>query len=231
MIVYKLTDKDGYTRRGKENQIKWQVGTVKTVGGKGDLCTDQWIHAYEHPILAVLHDPVHGEYGDTTRMWECETDDGVIKRDGQMKLGTTKLHILREMKKPKVTLYQRIAYAISCSLRVYAEESYVLWAEGWLSGKDRSKKSAAKAAEAAEAAEARAAALAEWAAAEAARAGARAAEAARAGARAAEAAEWAGARAAEAAESTVVTDELDLIDCAREAFLLIKYAKDNKHAD
>jgi len=142
MIVYKLTDKDGYTRRGKSGETLWAPGTIRKTKGEGPLCTDQWIHAYEHPTLAVLHDPVHGCYGSKARLWECDTDEGVIQRDGQMKLGATSLRIIREIKKPEVTVEQRIAYAISCTLRVYAEESFVSWAEGWLSGKDRTEKSA-----------------------------------------------------------------------------------------
>jgi hypothetical protein len=217
MIVYKLTDKDGYTRKGLTGEILWSVGTVKTAGGEGDLCTVQWIHAYEHPILAVLHDPIHGDYGNSSRMWKCETDDGVIERDGQMKLGTTKLRIIKEMKKPEVTLDQRVAYGIACSFRFYVEESYVLWAERWLSGKDRSEKSANSAAGAAYLS------AAEWA--------ARAALAAVYAARA-EAAEWAAesatraavalsaARAEECAVETAGTEKLDLLGCAREVFIL-----------
>ena len=184
MIVYKLTDKDGYTRRGKNNQILWSPGVTKKTSGKGDLCTAGWIHAYEHPILAVLHDPIHGKYGASARLWVCDTLDGKVKRDGQMKLGTSKLKVLKEIPLPKVTLDQKIAYAISCSLRVYAEESFVIWAEGWLSGKDRSRAAGVEAA-------------------------------------------WAGTRAAWAAEASVAAEwatdvdvEIDLIDCAREVFLV-----------
>ena len=144
MIVYKLTDKDGYTRRGEPGETLWSPGVIRKTSGRGALCTAKWTHAYEHPILAVLHDSAHGRYGDPGRLWECDTMDGVVKRDGMRKLGTSKLKILREIEKPKVTSAQRVAYAISVSLRVYIEEDYVWWAEDWLADRDRSKKSASE---------------------------------------------------------------------------------------
>ena len=49
------------------------------------------------------------------------------------------------MKNFKFTLNQKIAIGILCSLEVYTEPKYVAWANGWLEGKDRTKKSAADA--------------------------------------------------------------------------------------
>ena len=243
MIVYKLTDKDGYTRRGLSGETLWAPGVTRETSGEGDLCTPGWLHAYEHSILAVLHDPIYGEYGDFARMWKCDTLDGVIKRDGQMKLGTTKLKVIKEVKKPKVTVEQRVAYAIACSLRIYVEESYVMWAEGWLSGKDRTDESAWAAESAFWSAEEAA-----WAAMWAVRATTWAAawattwEAAREAARAAEEATWAvtwaaesattweamsaarvvASAAAESASNAAASgiSNIDLVDCAREVFLV-----------
>jgi len=218
MIVYKLTDKDGYTRRGLSGETLWAPGVTRETSGKGDLCTSGWLHAYEHPILAVLHDPIHGEYGDFARMWKCDTLDGVIKRDGQMKLGTTKLKVIKEVKKPEVTVEQRVAYAIACSLRIYVEESYVMWAEGWLSGKNRTYESAKAAesafwsAESAAWAEMWAVRAAMWAAEDAATWEAE--EAARETTRAARET----TRAARETASEI--SNLDLVDCAREVFLV-----------
>jgi len=206
MVVYKLTDKDGYCRKGKSGETLYEVGHTYTASGEDDLCGPGWIHAYEHPILAVLHDPIQGNYGPTARLWECNTAKGTIKRDGQMKLGTTRLRVLRKLPLPVLTIEQRVAYAISVALRVYVAEDYVEWAEGWLSGRDRSI-GAAMAAGAAAGAAARAA---------------YAAYAAYAAAYAAEAAEaaWAAAGAAAGAAARAAYADIDLIDCAREVFLI-----------
>ena len=50
-----------------------------------------------------------------------------------------------KMENFKFTLNQKIAIGILCSLEVYTEPKYVAWANGWLEGKDRTKKSAADA--------------------------------------------------------------------------------------
>ena len=139
MVVYKLTDADGYCRRGKPGETRYEVGKTYTSDGTGDLCTEHWRHAYEHPVLAVLHDPIHGAHGLNARIWECETGEGKILREGKMKLGTTSITILREIPLPVVTTEQRVAYAIHCALRVYAEESFAKWAEGWLDGTNRTR--------------------------------------------------------------------------------------------
>jgi len=214
MIVYKLTDSNGYTRRGQSGETLWAPGTVRKTEGNGPLCSKHWTHAYEHPILAVLHDPVCGCYGSKARLWECDTLNGVIQREGQMKLGATSLCIIREINKPEVTMGQRTAYAILCSLKVYSEESFVSWAEGWLSGRDRSEKSASAALTAVKDA-LTAKKAAEW-----------SAWAAMEATWATKAVTWApsvptATAAANAVDYAVrAQEDLDLISCAREVYLI-----------
>jgi hypothetical protein len=106
-----------------------------------------------------------------------------------LKGGCTEMVIMKELPLPEITLTQRIAFGILCSLEVYNEESYVKWAKDWLSGEDRTSASdaasaAASAARAAVSDASAAARAAERAAASAAASDARAA---------ARAAEWAAA--------------------------------------
>ena len=178
--AYKLTDEEGYTRRGKSGETLWRPGVVLRTNGEGKLCGSGWVHAYEHPHLAILHNPIHANY-QSPRLWEVEID-GTIKRDGQMKLGAAYCRCLREIPVPVVSHKQIIAYGILCSLEVYDEHSYVRWAKAWLTGADRSAAAAWAAGRAAWAEEAA------WAAEEAAWAAEAAAGAA--AARAAERAEW-----------------------------------------
>ena len=144
MIVYKLTNKDRTTRNG----TLWEIGVMNRTDGEGGLCGSGWLHCYEHPLLAVLHDPIHGAFGASARMFRCEAG-GQILKDGQMKMGCTELTPIEEIPLPSVTTIQRIAYAIYCAQCVYHDQWWNAWADKWLSGEDRTEEAAAAAARAA----------------------------------------------------------------------------------
>ena len=174
---YKLTDKDGYTRKGKENECLWGENITHTATGKGShLCSRDLIHVYRNPLIASFMNPSHADFKNPL-LWECEAN-GECAHEGQLKSGFKTVTTIRRIDLPVITLEKRIRISIYCALKQYSAPSFVKWANAWLDGSDRS----ARAAEAA-----------------AARAEAAAARAARA-ARAAEAAAWA-ARAAEEAEA------------------------------
>ena len=180
MQVIKLTDQNMRTYNG----FQWEIGAQKEASGEGKLCSNGWFHAYESQLLAIMHNPIHGNFNNP-RMFIADTLDGKILRDRQTKLGSSKMVLLREMDIPEVTTTQRVAYGILCALEVCMDKKLRLWASRWLSGEDRSGATAAEAAG--------------WAMAGAAARAAEAAEAAgwAAAAAAADAAAWA-ARAAEA---------------------------------
>ncbi len=176
--LYKLTDRDGQTWGGTQ----WGPGVSHSGTGEGELCGWGWIHAYEHPLIAVLMNPIHAKFKNP-RLWEAEGEVGL--RDGQIKCGCKTLTTIREIPLPSITTEMRVRFAIMCAKEVCADLPWNAWADKWLSGEDRSEAAAGAAAEAAWAARAaRAARAAEAAAAWAARA-AYAAEAAAAAARAA----------------------------------------------
>ncbi len=172
MNLYKLTTSNHTTYGG----MKWgpRVTHRATGAKKGGLCTSGFIHAYTDPNLAVLFNPIHGNFQNPV-LWEGV---GKIYEDDHLKVGCRQFTTVKEIKLPKFTTNQKTAFAIYCAQEVYGDEEFKRWAGDWLCGKDRS----ARAAGAARAA-ARAAAWAAWA------------------AGAAEAAAWAAwaARAAEAA--------------------------------
>jgi hypothetical protein len=217
--LFKLTDRDGQTWGGTQ----WWPGVSHSGTGEGELCGPGWIHAYEHPLVAVLMNPIHARFR-TPRLWEAEGEIAI--RDGQLKCGCKTLTTVREIPLPKITTEMRIRFAIMCAKEVCACPSWNAWADKWLSGEDRSE-AAARAARAARAAQAaawaaEAAAGAAWAAARAAWAAARAARAARAAqaaawaAEAAYAAEAAAAWAAEAA-AREVGHGIDIFEIAEKA--------------
>ena len=194
---YKLTYPEGTTFGG----TRWAPGVTHVATGAGTgLCSDGFIHGCEHPLLALLHNPIHGNF-QRPRLWECESDDEPL-RDGQMKLGVKSLTCIREMPVPEITLEQRVRYGILCAKAVYADPAWNRWADGWLDGTDRSAWAAAEAAEAA------------WAATRAANAASNAAWAARA----ANAASEAAARAARAAKANAATRAAAAAEAAEAAW-------------
>jgi len=142
MKLYKLTDRNVQTYGG----CQWGEGVEHTASGEGDLCDSGWLHAYTHPLLAVLLNPIYGNFRQA-RMWEAE---GIVgKEDRGLEVGCTRLKTIREVPMPEVTTEQHVRFAIACTLQVYDESSFVDWAKNWLSGKDRAEASASARAEAA----------------------------------------------------------------------------------
>ena len=136
MKLYKLTDEKDQTK----NATQWGTGITHTTNGEGDLCGPGWLHAYEDPLLAVLHNPIHGAFIDP-HLWEAE-GEGEVKRHGQMKIGVTRLTTVKRIDLPVVSTVQAIAYAILCGKEVCDNVEWNRWADRWLSGEDRSEASA-----------------------------------------------------------------------------------------
>ena len=181
--LYKLTDEQGRTRAGEDNELTWAVGVEHKTAGTGTrLCTPDVIHAYEHPLIAVLMNPMHAMFNPATmRLFVAEGE--IVACEGQLKCGVHALKIVEEIAIPVLTIEQRVKFAILCAKQVCKDDAWNAWADKWLSGEDRAAE-AARAARAARAAEA---------------ARAEAAGAAWAAARVAWAAAWAAAEAARAA--------------------------------
>jgi len=140
-IRYKLTPAD-MTTRGH----RWEIGKRYSVKGKIKLCKNGF-HCYQHPYLAVLHNPIYGNYGDGARLFEVEVS-GQHAVDGQMKECWRFMRLIRELPLPVITIEQRVEYGIRCALAVCDNLEFTTWADNWLGGIDRS----AEAAEAARAA-------------------------------------------------------------------------------
>ena len=188
--LYKLTTCSSQTYNG----CQWGENVTHRRSGKGELCTAAWLHAYTHPLLAMLLNPIHANFTQP-QLWECEGDVGMDDRG--LKVGCTRLTTLFQLPVPEITTVQHTAFAIGCTYNVYDEPAWVEWARRWVLKIDRSGVAAVRAAAAARAAAARAAAARAAAAADAAAAAAAAADAdaAAAAARAADAAAAAAAAA------------------------------------
>ena len=124
MIKYKLTDQDGYTRRGLPNETQWKVGkTITTIAGNGNwLCSADVIHFYDTLLIAALMNSIHANITNPLG-WEVEID-GVVAYDG-IKGGTKSLTPLRVLPLPAISITQHIRFAILCALEFYHEKNFV----------------------------------------------------------------------------------------------------------
>ena len=189
--LYKLTRQDNTTSGG--TTLEWGAGVSHTATGPGTLlCSPDVIHAYTHPLLAVLLNPIHADY-QNPKLWRCEGD--VVADDHGLKVGVKTLTTIEEIPLPIVTAEQRVKFAILCAKQVCKDEKWNTWADKWLSGEDRTEAAAGRAAQAAG------------------RAAGWAVEAAEVAAVAAEAAE----AAAEAAVAAAARAPIDLIALAEQA--------------
>ncbi len=141
MRLWKLTDQDLRTYGGHQ----WRVGEPFETDGRGALCGPGFIHAYTHPALALFLNPIHANfYPATMRLWRAEGT--IAKTDHDLKVGCTRLMLLEEVTPlPTFTIECRITFALLCTLAVYQEPTWVTWAEGWLSGSNRSRTAWARA--------------------------------------------------------------------------------------
>lgn len=137
MKLYKLTDYNGKTRAGEDNELQWGPGATHTAKGKGTaLCSPDLIHAYQHPLLGVIMNPMHADFqNDNMRMWEAEGE--VVAKEGQLKCGVKTLTTLREIPVPVITKEQLVEFSIKVALRLYplySSDYFVQWASDWLDG-------------------------------------------------------------------------------------------------
>ena len=138
MKLYKITDKSGYTRRNQEGETLWGENVTHKAGARGKkLCTNQVIHCYKDPYLAVFMNPEHGNYDTKTMLlWEAR---GRIVADDGTKLGCKTLTTIKQIPVPKITTEQLIEIATKCATKVYSDEKFQKWALNWVSGKNRTR--------------------------------------------------------------------------------------------
>jgi hypothetical protein len=129
--MYKLTDQRMQTRNG----FQWELNKTYTTNGKGYLCGPGWLHVYEHPLLAVLLNPIHADIKNP-RLFRCKIGGKCLKNKG-LKCGYTKVTLTKELQLPQLTLTQRIAFGILCAKQVYKNKRWNTWANDWLSNKNR----------------------------------------------------------------------------------------------
>ena len=137
VIMYKLVSQN-YTSRG---EMKWEIGKTNRATNPGtEMCTDQVLHCYEDPHLAIIFNLRHANIKNP-KLFEIHCSP-IVADDG-LKFACHEQTPIREFEVPVITLNQKIAFGIKCALSVCSNPKFVLWANNWLTGIDRTRKSAA----------------------------------------------------------------------------------------
>lgn len=143
-VVYKLTDENMQTRDG----FPWALGVRVDEPDDGplDLCEAGCLHSYASPELAAFMAPIQGRAADYTRCFRAEAYGETIT--DRTKIGARSLKLVEEVEYPRPTIEQRIYYGIRCARASGGAlpDRWERWADGWISGEDRSAEAAEAAA-------------------------------------------------------------------------------------
>lgn len=137
ITLYKITDHNYCSYGG----CKWGKNIEHSAPGRGKLCTDAYLHAYCHPLLAAFFNPIYGRYTFPV-LWKIQ---GIVKKADGTKVGCTWQKTLKIIPLPEITTEQQVKIAILCVKEVFDDLKWNDWADKWLSGKDRSVYSAKRA--------------------------------------------------------------------------------------
>jgi len=136
MKYYKLLTQE----MTSHNNTKWELNVPVTIEKEGNkMCTDQVLHCYNHPLLAVILNPIHANIKNP-KLFEIEVDK-IVNSDG-LKFASKSQTLVKEITLPEISLEHKIQFAIKVAKLTCKDEKWNLWADKWLNGSDRSKESA-----------------------------------------------------------------------------------------
>jgi len=137
MKYYKLLSQDLTSHQG----TKWEIGVPITIAKEGvKMCSDQVLHCYNHPMLAIIFNPIHAGIRNP-KLFEIEVDE-IVNTDG-LKFASKSQTLIKEISLPEIAIEQRVEFAIKTVKLVYKNESWNSWADKWLDGSDRTAAAAA----------------------------------------------------------------------------------------
>jgi hypothetical protein len=127
--VWKWTDSKNQTKNGTQ----WGEGVAHSAPGGGELCTGAYLHAYRDPLLAVAFRPIHVD--GYSVLWQGTAD---AEKDDGTKLGCTRVTTEKIVEAPEIPLNALVRWGIYCAKTRDTEAWWLVWADKWLSGNDRS---------------------------------------------------------------------------------------------
>jgi len=132
MKYYKLLSKEMTSYK----DTKWEIGIPIKIEKIGNtMCSNEVLHCYNHPLLAVFLNPIHVNIKEP-KLFEIKVDE-IVNNDG-LKFASKSQTLINEIPLPKISSEQRIEIGIKIAKTVYKDEKWNEWADKWLSGEDRS---------------------------------------------------------------------------------------------
>jgi len=132
MKYYKLLSKEMTSYK----DTKWEIGIPIKIEKTGNtMCSDEVLHCYNHPLLAVFLNPIHVNIKEP-KLFEIEVDK-IVNDDG-LKFASKSQTLINEIPLPEISSEQRIEIGIKIAKIVFKDEKWNEWADKWLSGEDRS---------------------------------------------------------------------------------------------
>ena len=135
MTRYLLTNAEHETWRGSRVSLGRSVISSKSEDSVIDRNTEE---LGDSPLVAVMLNPWHAQI-DHQKMLELEIGEIEAIHDNRCIYMT-----VRETGVPSVTTDQKIVFALMALQEVYQNPVFNEWADGWISGSDRSAESAGK---------------------------------------------------------------------------------------
>ena len=148
-VRYKLCTQENTTHDGFQLPAIGVWYSAADINSPPKPCTNTVLHHYKHPLLAVLFNPIHANI-HKPKCYKI-TISKELGTDG-LKGWSRKQKLLEQIELPYISINAKIAFAILCGKQVYKDIAWNVWANNWLSGKDRSQAAADAAAYAAAAA-------------------------------------------------------------------------------
>ena len=138
MKLFKLTDQEGYTRKGNSNQVKWSEDHTVTCKPKKDpqLCTEDVVHGYKNANLALLLNPLHAGISNPL-LWEA---DGEVVAEDWGKIGCFSLTTIGKVPMPEWYIDEKKRRMVNVAFAILCAESVLQYFEKYAPTDDRPRK-------------------------------------------------------------------------------------------
>ena len=114
------------------NNTKWELNETITISVPGNqMCTNQVLHCYNHPLLAVILNSIHADIFKP-RLFEISVDI-IVNSDG-LKFASKSQTLIKEIPLPEISTEQVTEFSIRVAKLVCKDEKWNSWADSWLDG-------------------------------------------------------------------------------------------------
>jgi hypothetical protein len=137
---YKLVEQEAVRSENsedKEEKFEWKLKKWKEIEGDKEffgVFSEGWLHCYSDPLIAILLNPIN-ENIQNPRLFEVEVDGK--EAHCNMKYAYKKMRLMKEVNVPKITLEQKVKFAVLCALEICGDNKFTSWAKDWYGDKKR----------------------------------------------------------------------------------------------